>query len=42
MTVGDLLRSLHDSEEGRGARRTGIDPVEDFLEVLRNAARLPP
>ena len=40
MTIGDLLRSLHDSDEGRMARRTGIDPVEDFIEVLRNAAKL--
>lgn len=40
MTLGDLLRSLHDSDEGRRARRTGIDPVEDFVEVLRSAAKL--
>ena len=40
MTLGDLLRALNDSEECRKARRAGIDPVEDFVEVLRGAAKL--
>ncbi len=40
MTLGDLLRSLHDSDECRKARRAGIDTAEEFVEVLRSAAKL--
>jgi len=40
MTLGDLLRTLHDSDECRKARRAGIDTAEEFVEVLRSAAKL--
>lgn len=41
MTLGDLLRSLSESEEGQRARRSGIDRAAEFQEVLLQAAKLP-